>query len=124
MIVIMSSAASPDDTAYVIRRAESLGLRTHVSAQRGQTIIGLLGDLPGPAPAYWSGIASILQRTGGGSTAFLLGEVSESGWWYYFPVAFALKTPLPAMGLVALAVGVGIWGKGGRGERGKWERKK
>jgi hypothetical protein len=30
-----------------------------------------------------------------GHSAFLFGEISQSGWWYYFPVIFAIKTPLP-----------------------------
>jgi hypothetical protein len=30
-----------------------------------------------------------------GHMAFLLGERGDRGWWYYFPVALALKTPLP-----------------------------
>jgi 4-amino-4-deoxy-L-arabinose transferase-like glycosyltransferase len=36
--------------------------------------------------------------------AFLLGELSESGWWYYFAATFLLKTPLPL--LVLLAIGI------------------
>jgi hypothetical protein len=76
--------------------------------------IAPLGGLPGPAPTYWSGIASILQRTGGGSTAFLMGRYSETGWWTYFPVAFAVKTPLPTLVMLALALVTWIWGKGER----------
>jgi hypothetical protein len=38
--------------------------------------------------------------------AFLLGNYSTSGWWYYFPVAFLLKTPLPTLAFLALAGGV------------------
>jgi hypothetical protein len=33
--------------------------------------------------------------------AFLLGDYSDSGWWYYFPVAFLLKTPVPTLLLLA-----------------------
>ncbi len=29
--------------------------------------------------------------------SFLLGQYSDTGWWYYFPVAFLLKTPLPTL---------------------------
>jgi hypothetical protein len=74
-----------------------------------------LGNVPGPAPAYWSGIASILRRTGGGSPAFLMGEISREGWWYYHPVAFALKTPLPTLAL--LLVALGLWGRATCGRR-------
>ena len=35
--------------------------------------------------------------------SYLLGQYSNSGWWYYFPVAFILKTPLPALILLASA---------------------
>lgn len=34
-------------------------------------------------------------------TAYLLGQTSSRGWWYYFPVALAVKTPL-SMLLLAL----------------------
>src|SRR2546423_10212339 len=37
-----------------------------------------------------------------GHPAGLLGMYSRFGWWYYFPVAFALKTTLPFL-LLAIA---------------------
>lgn len=51
--------------------------------------------------------------------AFLLGEYSETGWWYYFPVTFALKTPVPLLILIGAAVVLlvrrrGGWAAGGR----------
>jgi isoprenylcysteine carboxyl methyltransferase (ICMT) family protein YpbQ len=36
-----------------------------------------------------------------GTPSFLLGQYSDRGWWYYFPVAFLLKTPLPTLILLA-----------------------
>jgi hypothetical protein len=35
--------------------------------------------------------------------SFLLGAYSDTGWWYYFPVAIALKAPLPLLALVIAA---------------------
>lgn len=35
--------------------------------------------------------------------SFLLGQHSSTGWWYYFPVAFLLKTPLPILILLVMA---------------------
>jgi len=32
-----------------------------------------------------------------GHAAFLLGSHSIQGWWYYFPIAFLLKTPIPLL---------------------------
>jgi hypothetical protein len=47
-------------------------------------------------PRYFVyGVDMVLQSTREGRPAFLLGQVSETGWWYYFPVAFALKTTIP-----------------------------
>jgi len=37
--------------------------------------------------------------------AFLNGEFGVTGWWYFFPYAFALKTPLALFALLALAAG-------------------
>jgi hypothetical protein len=67
-----------------------------------------LGNLPGPAPAFWSGIQAILDRTGRGSPAFLLGQYSATGWWYYFFVAFAVKTPLATLVLLTLGAGLAL----------------
>ncbi|MFQ5669533.1 MAG: glycosyltransferase family 39 protein [Acidobacteriota bacterium] len=35
---------------------------------------------------------------------YLAGQWSRSGWWYYYPVAWALKTPLPASILILVAL--------------------
>jgi tetratricopeptide (TPR) repeat protein len=37
--------------------------------------------------------------------AYLLGEISPDGFWGYFPIAFAVKTPLPTLLLSAAALG-------------------
>ncbi|MGA3066224.1 MAG: hypothetical protein ABSF29_05180 [Tepidisphaeraceae bacterium] len=39
--------------------------------------------------------------------AFLCGDLSLHGWWYYFPLAMLFKTPLAT--LIALAVGGASW---------------
>jgi hypothetical protein len=44
----------------------------------------------------------------GGHSAYLLGQVSKFGWWYYFPVVFAVKTPTAVLALVVLCLGVGV----------------
>jgi len=46
-------------------------------------------------------------HNGDGHNAGLLGMHSQTGWWYYFPVAFALKTTIPffALSLAALSWG-------------------
>jgi hypothetical protein len=39
---------------------------------------------------------------------FLAGEYSTKGWWYYFPIAFLIKTPLVVTALLVLGIGVCI----------------
>ncbi|HEX8290433.1 MAG TPA: hypothetical protein VF570_01680, partial [Pyrinomonadaceae bacterium] len=51
---------------------------------------------------FISGIGWQLAHAHNGHSAGLLGRQSVRGWWYYFPVAFALKTTLPFL-LVTLA---------------------
>jgi hypothetical protein len=38
--------------------------------------------------------------------SFLAGELSTSGWWYYFPLAFLIKTPVALLLLTMVGVGV------------------
>jgi Co/Zn/Cd efflux system component len=53
---------------------------------------------------------TVLHTTGGHeSPAYLLGNLSATGWWYYYPVAFFLKTPIGLQALVA-AGAVGLLG--------------
>jgi hypothetical protein len=62
-----------------------------------------LNDLSGPAPTYLAGIEQIVDLSGSGRPAMLFGEFSTEGWWYYFPVAFSVKTPLIVLLLIILA---------------------
>jgi hypothetical protein len=48
------------------------------------------------------GVFYQLWHNGEGHSAGLLGMYRQTGWWYYFPVAFALKTTLPFL-LLSLA---------------------
>lgn len=57
--------------------------------------------IPLPAAAHAIPMLRLFEHAAGGHTAFLLGETNTHGWWWYFPVAFALKTPLPTL-LLAL----------------------
>ena len=69
---------------------------------------GLLkeGGPAGPMPIFWRGVGAIVNFSGGGRPAFLLGHFSAEGFWSYFPVAFGVKTPLPTLMLMAWAVGI------------------
>lgn len=55
------------------------------------------------------GLTILARHNQAGHPAGLLGMRSEQGWWYYFPVAFALKTTLPFLALSLLALGWAGW---------------
>ncbi|HEU5181963.1 MAG TPA: glycosyltransferase family 39 protein, partial [Candidatus Polarisedimenticolia bacterium] len=50
---------------------------------------------------WWDGLRRVLAHQEGGHKAFFLGEYSTEGWLLYFPVAFAIKTPVPTLLLIA-----------------------
>jgi 4-amino-4-deoxy-L-arabinose transferase-like glycosyltransferase len=47
-----------------------------------------------------------------GRVAYLLGKFGDAGFWYYFPVALAVKTPVGTLALVVAAVASLIWRRG------------
>jgi 4-amino-4-deoxy-L-arabinose transferase-like glycosyltransferase len=57
------------------------------------SIVDLHG-VPVPAGEVLRGMKDASRHSLAGHYAYLLGERSKSGWWYYFPVVFAVKTPL------------------------------
>lgn len=59
--------------------------------------VGTLKGYPFPARQYLNSLEAATTLIGGGKDSFLLGAYSSRGWWYYFPVAFAVKTPLPTL---------------------------
>jgi 4-amino-4-deoxy-L-arabinose transferase-like glycosyltransferase len=78
---------------------------------RSETFSSLAGnrwlrDLPLPLPRpYLEGVDFQSWINEGGWPAFLMGGHSDRGWWYYFLVAIAVKTPLALFGLLALRLG-------------------
>jgi 4-amino-4-deoxy-L-arabinose transferase-like glycosyltransferase len=57
---------------------------------------------------FVAGIGWQLGHAKLGHPAGLLGDYSQHGWWYYFPVAFALKTPLPVLLLTLAGLAWGL----------------
>lgn len=55
--------------------------------------------IPVPAPAHWAGS---LYLTGYSSPVFAFGERGAGRWWWYYPLCFLIKNPLP------LLIGLGI----------------
>ena len=56
-----------------------------------------------PADLY-KGFFLVGRHALAGHGSFLLGETSNTGWWYYFPVAIFYKTPIPFFIFLILAI--------------------
>jgi 4-amino-4-deoxy-L-arabinose transferase-like glycosyltransferase len=56
-----------------------------------------------PLHPYLVGLWHMIRINSRGLQSYLLGELSPFGWWYYFPVAFAVKTPLAVLLLLGFA---------------------
>lgn len=62
------------------------------------------GRVPLPAPHLFRGALELLAHNAYGHPSYLLGRTSQYGWWYYFPVVLAVKTTLPMLLLVGIAL--------------------
>ena len=58
-----------------------------------------------PAWEYFDGIRTAMFHNATGHPAYLLGEPRTFGWWYYFPVGLAVKTPIALLVLLV----IGMW---------------
>ncbi len=68
-----------------------------------------LFNKPIPATHYFIGISRVLLHSVSGHGTYLLGQHSNYGWWYYFPMAFLLKTPITTILLVVILKVVGLF---------------
>ena len=70
--------------------------------------VWLTDNLLLPAPDFWRGAVGAIARNNQGQTTYFLGEVRSHGWWYYYPLIIAMKTPLPFLILTVIGVGVAL----------------
>ena len=64
-----------------------------------------------PSYSYLVGLGMVARHDREGHQAYLLGKTSEKGgWWYYFPVAFAVKTPTAVLLLLLVSLPIVVAG--------------
>jgi hypothetical protein len=61
-----------------------------------------------PAHPYLVGLGKVAEHNVGGHPGYLLGMRSDKGWWYYFPVVFAVKSTIAALVATAFLAAAGI----------------
>jgi 4-amino-4-deoxy-L-arabinose transferase-like glycosyltransferase len=63
-----------------------------------------------PAPELFDGVSFAMYHNTKGHAAYFMGEIRNTGWWYFFPVLLMVKTPLAWLAAVGLGLAV-WWGK-------------
>jgi 4-amino-4-deoxy-L-arabinose transferase-like glycosyltransferase len=90
----------PADLAWIAAR----------TPEYAQAIITGIRGLSVLFPTYYLfGIYNVALHNHSGHATFLLGRYSDLGWWYYFPVAFALKTTVAFLGLTIASLLWALW---------------
>jgi len=83
---------------------------TAPTSRAAERITGSLRLLSKVLPTYYIfGLYTVFVHNHLGHPTSLLGQASVFGWWYYFPVAFALKTSLPFLLLSVVAAGWSLY---------------
>ena len=85
-----------------------------------QPVYSLIERLHLPV-AFWNfaeGIMALKAHNDTGHVSFLLGTVKDGGWWYFYLVALAVKTPLPL--LVSGVAGLCLLARDGLREANTW----
>ncbi len=74
--------------------------------------------LPTWVKGFLEGIIAIKAHNDSGHLSFLLGQQRTTGWWYFYLVALAAKTPIPL--LIAGPIGMVVLAREGWQERDGW----
>lgn len=54
-----------------------------------------------PAPEFYSGVQAVMKHNAEGHPTYLLGQRNRTGFWYFYPIVLAVKTPLAFLLLLA-----------------------
>jgi hypothetical protein len=77
------------DSIPAFQRPQSSSRRVFNEAVRANPVI--------PAPDFLRGVSLVMQMNKQAPESYLFGHEKPGGWWYFFPVALAIKTPIPFM---------------------------
>jgi hypothetical protein len=61
-----------------------------------------------PAPEVFSGIQAVMRHNATGHPTYLLGQRNITGFWYFYPVVLAVKTPLAFLFLLGYGVALAL----------------
>jgi hypothetical protein len=109
--------ADPAGVALRFNWAVSYLLNQHGAAHAVGVLLSHLW-LPRELKDLVNGIVAVKAHNDSGHLSYLLGRVRLTGWWYFYLVALAVKTPIPL--LIAGPLGMGWLALDGWRRRDSW----
>lgn len=70
----------------------------------GDALVRFAEKVPVPLSTFSSALVSMVYTRAAGTNAYLLGEWSREGWWYYYIVAFCVKNTIPSLILLLISI--------------------
>lgn len=67
-----------------------------------------------PAPGFFHGLLMVAAHNDAGHRAFALGQFSQTGFWFYYPLTLFVKTPIPFLLLFSAGLGFLIFKRDAR----------
>jgi len=89
------------------------------SSTMTRAVHAVASHTPVPVPEFFDGIRNLRDQNHTGTRAYLFGQIRIGGWWYFFFVALALKTPIAVLLLAILGSVVAL--RRYRRDRANWE---
>jgi hypothetical protein len=129
LAVILLVALIPIEIAYGIRssnmglvlwrwhRAVAYLFHEHGLSHEAGVVLARVW-LPRPMMDFIEGVVAIKAHNDSGHMSYLLGQIGRNGWWYFYLVALAVKTPIPL--LAAAPVGLALKAHEGWRQRNTW----
>ena len=129
LVVVMLVAAVPVALAYGLRSATATGVirrfdwaLSYLSHEQGLAhqagvVLGHVW-LPRAMKDFIEGVVALKAHNDTGHLSFLLGHVRTSGWWYFYLVALAVKTPIPL--LATGPAGIALLARAGWRDKDAW----
>lgn len=72
----------------------------------------VLNQIQVPAPEWFAGLQLLMSHNAQGHPSYALGGMSFQGFWFFYPLAWLVKTPWPFMLFILLGI-IGAWGRWG-----------
>jgi len=66
--------------------------------------VGTFSGIPVLMPELFLGLRDVARHNASGHISYLMGDTGTSGWWYFFPIVLAVKTPLAFLALALAGI--------------------